>query len=445
MDGSAGWSESFQSPWPYATRWVPGRRCSRAAARARSRWVRIVEAGRAGASAAVYQGSASSSSVASPDASRYRPTARTGQCTTSPWEGSIRKCSSPGRKPNACGQVPSGFWAAKTRRSRVRASACRSRASSSSSGPWVTSRVPQAPPVNCSRPRGDRKCTRASRTSQGRLTASGSTSAAVPTRTAVTADHQSPEGSGSVPSARSWTGRPGRAGPAGVDGDLDVEAGAGVGAQRHDGGAAAAAVVEQRAVVADGHGRAGAHRQGGGRQHHRDPVGPLVHLERPGWGGQRVVAGVEVQGEHHPPLRPGRDAHRQPHDVLVGWGGRPHLHDAAGVPALGVDDVHPPGTVEGHRERGRQVEQAPPVRHLHEHTHAVVAVQPEVAAHRRQDATVGGVAARQVRQRGPRHPARHGERTRVGDGRSRRYAGSCRGVAGCRPPWPGSPRARRPP
>ncbi len=47
----------------------------------------------------------------------------------------------------------------------------------------------------------------------------------------------------------------------------------------------------------------------------------------------------------------------------------------------------------------------------------MVAVQAEVAAHGRQDAAVGGVPAGQVRQRGARHPARHGERTGVGGGR----------------------------
>ena len=135
-------------------------------------------------------GHLSPSSVASPDARRYRPTARTGQWTTSPCGGSIRKCSFP-RKPNAWGQVPSTFCAAKMRRSRARASACRSSASSELER--TLRHVPRPPGAArelLEAARGQ-EVHQASRTSQGRLTASGSASGAGPTRTAVTSDHQS--------------------------------------------------------------------------------------------------------------------------------------------------------------------------------------------------------------------------------------------------------------
>ena len=77
-------------------------------------------------------------------------------------------------------------------------------------------------------------------------------------------------------------GTDGASGLGGVDGDLDVEPRAGLGAQRDHAGAAAEIVVEQVAVIADAEGGTASQRHGGGRQGHHDAVGPLVDRGRRG-------------------------------------------------------------------------------------------------------------------------------------------------------------------
>ena len=52
--------------------------------------------------------------------------------------------------------VTAGVLVAQDRSSTSRCSSSRPSAVSSPTGPWQTSRVPQAPPENCSRPRGER-------------------------------------------------------------------------------------------------------------------------------------------------------------------------------------------------------------------------------------------------------------------------------------------------
>ena len=72
---------------------------------------------------------------------------------TSGWPG----CRCRSRKSKACGQSPRAFCAPHDQQDQARAAPSYApRVSSRPTGPWLTSRVPQAPPVYCSSPRGDR-------------------------------------------------------------------------------------------------------------------------------------------------------------------------------------------------------------------------------------------------------------------------------------------------
>ncbi len=101
-------------------------------------------------------GTRSSSSAASPEAIRYCASASSGQNTMSPCESPARIVRSRSKNMNHCGQSPLGSCARITRSSRSRTGAVWPNASSSSSGPWQTSRVPHPPPEYCSSPLGER-------------------------------------------------------------------------------------------------------------------------------------------------------------------------------------------------------------------------------------------------------------------------------------------------
>ena len=153
--GSAGCSESFQSPWPYATSAVPGRKPSRARARRAPGGCAPSRPLPPARPRPVYQRTVSSSRM------RHQPPGGTGRRPGSASAARRRAAAPSGSARHRGG---SRTPAARCRRcsaqrtsssSRSRASACRSSASSSSSGPCATSRVPRRRRCTARDPRGD--------------------------------------------------------------------------------------------------------------------------------------------------------------------------------------------------------------------------------------------------------------------------------------------------